>query len=155
MGEAVLGLSAEKEFGLQMKDKKKGDDQEQVSDIETYGKREASGFRDYIPGAIYKVYLDNSHPLGFGFPPYYYSLKTDSRIFKLSNDFWNVGILKKDSFVAGLAGSRAKADLLNGLLYGVNEMGSGTAIYLSDDPLFRGFWENGKLLFSNAVFMVQ
>jgi len=23
-----------------------------------------------------------------------------------------------------------------------------------DDPIFRSFWENGKLLFSNAVFMV-
>jgi hypothetical protein len=34
-------------------------------------------------------------------------------------------------------------------------MGRGEVIYLSDDVLFRSFWENGKLLFSNAVFMVQ
>ena len=26
--------------------------------------------------------------------------------------------------------------------------------YMVDDPLFRGFWENGKFLFSNAVFFV-
>jgi hypothetical protein len=27
-------------------------------------------------------------------------------------------------------------------------------IILADDVLFRMFWENGKLLFSNAVFLV-
>jgi len=24
-----------------------------------------------------------------------------------------------------------------------------------DNPLFRGFWENGKLFFANALFMVK
>jgi len=24
-----------------------------------------------------------------------------------------------------------------------------------DNPLFRGFWENGKLFFANALFMVD
>jgi hypothetical protein len=33
-------------------------------------------------------------------------------------------------------------------------MGKGNVIYLVDDPIFRSFWENGKLLMSNAVFMV-
>jgi hypothetical protein len=33
-------------------------------------------------------------------------------------------------------------------------MGRGSVVYMVDDPLFRSFWENGKLLFSNAVFMV-
>ena len=155
MGEAVSSLSERKEFGLHVKAKKKNDDDEPKSNAETYGKREASAFSEYIPGAIYKVYLDNTHPLGFGFPPYYYTLKTDSRIFKISNDVWNVGILKKDSFIAGLAGSRAKTELLSGLLFGVKDMQLGSAVYLADDILFRGFWENGKLLFSNAIFMVK
>ena len=31
---------------------------------------------------------------------------------------------------------------------------SSVNIYLVDDPLFRSFWQSGKLLFSNAVFMV-
>ena len=33
-------------------------------------------------------------------------------------------------------------------------IGRGSVIYMVDDPLFRSFWENGKLLFSNAVFIV-
>jgi hypothetical protein len=27
-------------------------------------------------------------------------------------------------------------------------------VYLGDNPLFRAFWQSGKLLFSNAVFLV-
>jgi hypothetical protein len=44
--------------------------------------------------------------------------------------------------------------LKDGLLFGVKEIGDGKIIMLADDVLFRSFWENGKLLFGNAVFMV-
>jgi hypothetical protein len=27
-------------------------------------------------------------------------------------------------------------------------------VYIVDNPLFRGFWHAGKLLFANAVFVV-
>jgi len=33
-------------------------------------------------------------------------------------------------------------------------MGRGNVVYLADNPLFRAFWHNGKLLFGNAVFIV-
>jgi len=28
-------------------------------------------------------------------------------------------------------------------------------VYMADNPLFRGFWENGKLFFANAIFMAE
>jgi hypothetical protein len=34
------------------------------------------------------------------------------------------------------------------------EMGNGAVTIFADDPIFRLFWENGKLLFCNAVFLV-
>jgi len=34
-------------------------------------------------------------------------------------------------------------------------MGRGQVVYLIDNPLYRGFWEQGKLLFANAVFQVD
>jgi hypothetical protein len=37
----------------------------------------------------------------------------------------------------------------------VQPMGRGSVVYLADDPLFRMFWQNGKLLFANAIFMVD
>jgi hypothetical protein len=55
---------------------------------------------------------------------------------------------------AGFAGFQSKQKINNGMLLGVQSLGRGSVVYLVDDPLFRSFWENGKLLFSNAVFMV-
>jgi hypothetical protein len=43
----------------------------------------------------------------------------------------------------------------NSLIFGVQNYGKGCAIYMVDNPLFRGFWENGKLFFANAVFLVN
>ena len=40
------------------------------------------------------------------------------------------------------------------MVFGVENMGRGHVIYLADNPLFRAFWYNGKLLFGNAVFIV-
>lgn len=115
--------------------------------------------RDYIPsitpGSIFRIQLDNTHPLGFGFPDYYYTLKQDDAIYEfIKEGGWNVGVLKKDKQVAGFVGSRLSSRLQDGLLLGTQEMGRGTITYLADNVLFRNFWENGKLLFSNAVFLV-
>jgi hypothetical protein len=107
------------------------------------------------PGSIYRVDLDNSHPLAFGFPSYYYTLKQDDNVYDfLSDGGWNVGVIKKDGYTSGFTGSKAKEKLRDAMVFGVQQMGRGAIIYLTDDPLFRNFWENGKLLFCNAVFMV-
>ena len=120
-----------------------------------YGDREREGISHLTAGSIFKVELDNSHPLAFGYPDHYYTLKQDNRIYEyLEEDGWNVGVIKKKNQVAGFVGSRLKERLKDGLLFGVVEIGRGNVVVLSENPLFRSFWENGKLLFSNAVFMV-
>ncbi|MBL0136875.1 MAG: hypothetical protein IPP79_24330 [Chitinophagaceae bacterium] len=67
---------------------------------------------------------------------------------------WNVGVIKKEAQVSGFVGTKLKEKMKDGLLIGVQDMGRGKVVYLADDVLFRSFWENGKLLFCNAVFMV-
>jgi hypothetical protein len=100
------------------------------------------------------VELDNTHPLAFGYPVYYYTLREDTRLYDFLNEGWNVGVIKKNDLVAGFVGYKMKNKIKDGLLFGVQEIGSGTVVYLADNPLFRQFWENGKLLFANAVFLV-
>jgi hypothetical protein len=39
-------------------------------------------------------------------------------------------------------------------VFGVEDKGQGQVVYLVDNPLFRAFWENGKMVFANAVFML-
>ena len=57
--------------------------------------------------------------------------------------------------ISGFAGSEAKKKIAETLIFGTEEMGRGQVIYMVDNPLFRGFWENGKLFFANALFMVK
>ena len=107
------------------------------------------------PGSIYKVDIDNTHPLMFGYPKYYYTLKMDNVVYEFMKEGgWNVGIIKKENQVAGFVGYKLNSKLKDGLLFGVQELGKGSVTYLTDDVLFRNFWENGKLMFCNAVFLV-
>lgn len=140
------------EWGLKIKTDK-DDEKGEYIDVKKYGDRDRAYLPNSIPGAIYKMDLDNTHPLGFGYPDYYFTLKQDGTLYDFMKGGWNVGVLKKDAYVTGFAGYKVKSKLKDGMLFGVQNMGSGSVVYLSDNPLFRNFWENGKLLFSNAVFL--
>ncbi len=120
-----------------------------------YDEAERKQISDAISGAIYKVALDRSHPIAFGMKENYYTLKTNELRFGYLEGGWNVGTLKAGAKpVMGFAGSRVNKKLGNSLAVGVESNGQGSVIYLVDNPLFRCFWENGKMLFSNAVFFV-
>jgi hypothetical protein len=54
----------------------------------------------------------------------------------------------------GFAGYKINKKLENTLVFGVEDKGRGQVVYMVDNPVFRAFWENGKMIFSNAVFMV-
>jgi hypothetical protein len=151
--DAVAQLAGKKGFAIKARE---ADTTKNKPEVKPYAGRLRESIKGNVPGAIYKINLDNTHPLGFGYPEYYYTLKLSDDIYELlGDDGWNVGTIKKDGYVAGFVGEKSKDKLKNGLLLGVQGMGRGSVIYMVDDPLFRSFWENGKLLFSNAVFMVQ
>lgn len=124
-----------------------------VNDLAKYGERVQDQLMYSNPGAIYKVYLDDTHPIGFGTNGIYYDLKQDMTLYEPSNDLWNVGAIKKDSYVTGFVGVKAKSAIQEGVVIGVKEMGAGKFIFLADDPIFRNFWEAGKLILANAVFL--
>ena len=155
---AVAGLVDKKGFDIKRKEDKKddkGDAKAKTPEIKLYEDRQRDEIKSSVPGAIYKLNLDNTHPLGFGMPDYYYSLKLNDDIYDFLGDGdWNVGTIKKDAYVSGFVGEKSKAKIKDGLLLGVQPLGRGTVVYMVDDPIFRSFWENGKLLLSNAVFMV-
>jgi hypothetical protein len=132
-----------------------GSSKDPYEPLRKYEARERDFIPNTTPGSIFRVELDNTHPLAFGFPNYYYTLKQDDSIYEfIKEGGWNVGIIKKDKQVAGFVGSRLQKRLQDGLLFGVQEIGRGNVTYLTDDVIFRNFWENGKLMLSNAVFLV-
>ena len=106
-----------------------------------------------VQGSIYRVHLDDSHPLAFGDDSVIHLMKRNSTPYPyLPPGGWNVGVFKSDSYVSGFTGSQLKPKLVNTLAIGVEQHGSGQLVYFVDSPVFRGFWHSGKLLLANAVF---
>ena len=138
------------------KEAEKKDKDEQAKDaLLPYEEAERKGISKLISGAIYKIALDKSHPLAFGLGNTYYTLKTNELYFSYLQGGWNVGVIRgKAKPIQGYAGYKINAKLDNSLALGAEDKGRGTVVYFVDDPLFRNFWENGKMLFSNAVFIV-
>jgi len=142
-------------FQLQRKVAEGGDESPTIEEqLQPYRGRDRRAATSRTPGSIFKVHVDITHPLGFGYSDEYFSLKTDASAFNYLNSGWNVGSIREDSHISGFTGVDAKENLENTLSFGVQRHGSGQVVYFIDNPLFRGFWENGKLLVANAVFFV-
>lgn len=154
--EGAVAQLAKQEWAIRSKKAEDTSDSKNAYEaLRKYENRERDDLPNVTPGAIYKVELDNTHPLAFGYPSTYYTLKQDDRLYEfIKEGGWNVGVLKKGQQVAGFVGSRLQPRLQDALVFGTQNLGNGTIVYLTDDVLFRSFWEGGKLLFANAVFLV-
>ena len=155
---AVDQLSGQEWSSVKAKKNKDDDKDKKAIDYEllnSYKERENNYISTNTPGAIFKVEVDNSHPLMFGYPNYYYTLKTNPNLYAFMDGAgWNVGVLKKAEPVSGFVGYKLDSMLKDGWIFGVQNLGRGSITYLTDDVLFRNFWQNGKLIMCNAVFLV-
>ncbi|GAB2652576.1 M14 family metallopeptidase [Flavihumibacter cheonanensis] len=154
--ENAVAQMARADWGIKMKDgeDKKSEGKSDYSVLRKFENRERDWLKNSMPGSIFRLELDNTHPLGFGYPDYYYSLKQDGNLYEFfKEDGWNVGVIKRDNYVSGFAGSDIRPKLNDALLIGAQDMGRGQVIYFADNPIFRSFWENGKLLLCNALFL--
>ncbi len=121
-----------------------------------YADQERESLSDDVPGAIFRLSVDSSHPLGYGLGASYHSLRTGTTNYPLMVNGANVIYHPKDKSVhVGFAGSRIKEKLKDTVVFGVENIGRGSVVYMADNPLFRGFWYNGIFLFSNALFLVE
>jgi hypothetical protein len=153
----AVSQMASGDWGIKKKkdddDKDKKEEKPTYDDLKKFAESEHDGIRSYIAGAIYRIDLDVTHPLAFGLGENYYTLKQDDNVYDFFKEGWNVGVIKKDNYVTGFVGSKIKDKIKDAMLIGEQPMGSGDIIYLADNPIFRNFWESGKLLLSNAVFL--
>ena len=93
--------------------------------------------------------------MAFGYNDTYFTLKLGDDSYKLLENGYNVSYIDTPESVSGFAGEDAKKRLQNSLVFGEARLGRGSVIYMVDNPLFRAFWENGKLFFVNAIFMTN
>ncbi|WP_281237767.1 M14 family zinc carboxypeptidase [Flavobacterium praedii] len=134
------------------KDEKELELKKRFLDFEGSERRAISGS---IPGAIMENKIDQTYPMAFGLGKTYYSLKTNEKCYPLLKKAINVAYIPKDYHSYGFVGNDMKKKLTETVSFAVDKKGDGSVIYMIDNPLFRGFWENGILLFSNALFLVN
>ena len=118
------------------------------------GARERRG-KDEVGGAIFKIDLDITHPIGYGYHSSELPVYRNNNVWikPSKNEFSNVGIYTSDPHIDGFIAE----DVLNDYLKKsasivVSRMGRGRAVLFSEDPNFRGTWYGTNKLFLNAIF---
>jgi len=155
LGSAVNKVSSHPDFKIKRKKKSRSNSGQKRSPERThYAGQERRSITNAMPGAIYKIKLDNTHPLAYGLPDYYHTLKTSTAAYQYLDGGWNVGYVGKDPQITGFVGFEAKKKLEETSVFGVQNLGRGKVVYMVDNPLFRGFWRQGKFIFVNAVFLL-
>jgi hypothetical protein len=161
IGEALSAFEDKKGFELtryaSKKDRETAEEREDAQAVKRrfmhFDDYERDAISDGIPGAIFRMNLDNSHPLAYGMPNYYFSLKTSGAAYQPMKNVWNVGYTDDKFEPLGFVGYRLKPQLKNTVGFAVQSIRRGTVVYMVDNPLYRNFWYQGKMLMSNAVLM--
>lgn len=154
LGEALSLFSGKSGFSL------KNDSEDDASSkankaltLSDYAGDDRRELSEGTPGAIFKVKLDQTHPLAYGQVNPYFSLKTTNSTFKLNGGgAYQIGITDKSFKPSGYVGYKAFERFKESLVIGAESLGQGSMVYYIDNLLFRDFWDNGKFLFSNALF---
>ncbi|MHA7130629.1 M14 family metallopeptidase [Algoriphagus namhaensis] len=133
----------------------KADSLRKAERLEPYIEGERLAISGGAAGAIYQVDMDETHPLGYGTGGKFYTLKNNSSKYAYMDNGVNAGkIVDNDSYRTGYIGFKIKETMGGSLAIGSERKGRGEIIYFVDNPIFRGFWESGKLVLSNAIFLV-
>ena len=134
-------------------------EEEEVNELEAryynYESFLRRGISAQVSGAILENTIDKSHPLNYGLGDKYFSLKISDTRYQLLKGAVNTAYIPTGYKSFGFIGHSLKKSLANTVTFAVEQNGQGQIIYMVDNPLFRGFWENGNLLFSNALFLVE
>ena len=150
---ALRSFADKKGFALKRKKSVSNSKEKKAANLTPYADRERAYANNLIAGAIFKSIVDETHPLAFGYGDEYFSLKRSNSNYEYLQNGSNVAYFDKATKVSGFAGRKVLKNIPETLLFGEESKGSGSIIYMVDNPLFRSFWENGKLFFVNAIFL--
>ena len=117
-----------------------------------YQSRKRSIISEQLPGAVIRTRVDTSHPITTGLDSYYFSLKTQPSAYELPERGHTPVWIGEDYLSFGFIGSKVKPRLENSPVVSIERKGKGELVYFIDNPLFRSFWNQGKVLFANAIF---
>lgn len=107
-----------------------------------------------LPGAIFNIELDRSHPLCYGYGRDHIPFFQGDTIFveTAQNPYATPAVFSANPLLAGYVHERHKKLVAGSAAIVVGGMGNGRIVCLSGNPNFRGFWYGANRLFANAVF---
>tara|TARA_B110000238_G_C16135735_1_gene443561 strand:+ start:1769 stop:4249 length:2481 start_codon:yes stop_codon:yes gene_type:complete len=148
LGRALDALTGIEPFEISLKEPSIN----KTPDTSSNSSRKRKYISNLITGSIFKASIDQSHPMAYGYEDYYYTLKLSGSAYELLKN-QNIAYLKNNIKPhSGFVGSNVSSKQGESLLFGNQNLGQGNIIYMVDNPLFRAFWENGKLFMANAIF---
>jgi hypothetical protein len=158
IGASVSGFTTDQGYALKVKninkDKEEGAEEVHEHPHIQHDAQEREAIKHTITGAIFRCTVDHTHPLAYGYNGDYFTLKLSADGYECMSNASNVVTLpEKPELITGFAGCEALKKQPRTLVLGQENIGNGCIIYMIDNPLFRGFWENGKLFMANALFL--
>jgi hypothetical protein len=107
-----------------------------------------------LGGSIFRVDLDTTHPIGFGFTNRKLSVYKNSLTFLQNsiNPYSNVAQYLSEPLVGGYVHSSTMKKLKGSASILVGSEGAGRVVMFADEPNFRGTWYGTNKLFLNSIF---
>ncbi|MBI3578781.1 MAG: hypothetical protein HY089_05135 [Ignavibacteriales bacterium] len=145
----------EEDKSKEEKDQEKA--KKELAKHQTLYEKEEQARIERIPGTIFKVFVDNTHPTGYGYDNDLYVLKGDAVPFELSDVGHNVARFTRDSLQISGYSPKEKSKRIADSGYILDfRVGRGHAVLFTESITFRMFW-NGlpKLLMNSILFLPQ
>lgn len=122
-----------------------------------YADRYASYSVHRIPGSIFEIKIDNTHPLFYGYNddkiPVFKGGSTAVK--PADNVFANPGIYTEEPLLSGYSSDANIERIAGSAFCTVHGSGRGNIISIYDDTNFRAIWFGTNKIFMNAVFFGQ
>jgi hypothetical protein len=121
-----------------------------------YSQVEASRRAQDMPGSIFEVQLDATHPLASGLPAKLPVFRDSTLLLEPSKiPGSNVAVYTPDPLLSGYVASEKLPQLAGSSAVLARRIGDGHIVLFADDPNFRAFWYGTTQLFFNALFLGQ
>ncbi|UII75224.1 zinc carboxypeptidase [Flagellimonas sp. HMM57] len=112
--------------------------------------------KESVGGAIFKVDLDITHPLAFGYTDDAIPVYKNNSIWLApsKNAYATVAKYAKDPHIDGfITKKNMEENLKPSASLVVSKLGNGRVVLFADNPNFRGSWYGTNRLFLNAIFL--
>lgn len=108
-----------------------------------------------IPGTIFKVTLDTTHPIGYGYSSDIHVLRKNSPSFLLTETGHNVARYSKDSVsVSGYVRKDRLKKVFDSAYLQDYKIGKGRVVLFSENFTFRRFWTGLEKLLMNSILFL-